>query len=715
MEVNIKRKTFTYGLAAVLLALILGFVCYNFGVQLENAETGGQHQPSPTVQFPFMSLARVFTSGYHELKMEGIEAPQYELPINLENVVNFDRIMKVFNPDSSALQKLSENGFVVIPSPIMVDTPLVEFDEYYSYLDEIGIPIFVTSDSILHVYHVFFDEILRSIEEQYFVKNLTDMTNDLVRKSTELYQQIQEEGILKEAAKRNVAFFCVAAKLLNSSFQIPDFVSDLVNSELELIEAHKGPEPSFLFSYIEDYSQFVPRGHYTRSEKLQEYFKAMMWYGRMRFMANSIDDPDLWKLQTIQASLIAYQMVNEVENRTRENWEKIYTTTAFFTGYSDDLTVYDYWNAILQVYGKNFSIYNLEDEEKLGELQQKIFEINHSKIISSPIFPYQRPEVVGLRFMGQRFVPDSYIFQELVFDKVGGRLLPKGLDVMAVLGSERAEKHLEKDKTQYPGYAEQLNKLKNEFSQLTVQNWTQNLYWTWLFSIKSTLEQPTENYPTFMKTEAWLDEKLNTALGSWTELRHDTILYAKQSYTLLGIPPEVPPGYVEPIPELYHRLTLLSNMTLNGLEALNLKNQTWRDKLLEFQELLIFLKNVSLKELRGESLSQEEIDQICKIGMKLSSILKAFSKDSQKSTLIADVHTDPITSSVLEEACGYIETVIVVYKASDGRLIAAAGPVFSYYEFAQPNYERLTDEEWMEILKAGEAPPRPEWIESFHA
>jgi len=130
-------------------------------------------------------------------------------------------------------------------------------------------------------------------------------------------------------------------------------------------------------------------------------------------------------------------------------------------------------------------------------------------------------------------------------------------------------------------------------------------------------------------------------------------------------------------------------MTLNGLEALNLKNQTWRDKLLEFQELLIFLKNVSLKELRGESLSQEEIDQIRKIGMKLSSILKAFSKDSQKSILIADVHTDPNTSKVLEEACGYIETVIVVYKASDGRLIATAGPVFSYYEFAQPTMKGL--------------------------
>ena len=43
---------------------------------------------------------------------------------------------------------------------------------------------------------------------------------------------------------------------------------------------------------------------------------------------------------------------------------------------------------------------------------------------------------------------------------------------------------------------------------------------------------------------------LNTQLGSWAELRHDTLLYAKQSYT--GIPAcEYPDVYVEPYPELF--------------------------------------------------------------------------------------------------------------------------------------------------------------------
>ena len=37
--------------------------------------------------------------------------------------------------------------------------------------------------------------------------------------------------------------------------------------------------------------------------------------------------------------------------------------------------------------------------------------------------------------------------------------------------------------------------------------------------------------PSIALTEGWGRRLVNTQLGSWSELRHDTILYAKQSYT----------------------------------------------------------------------------------------------------------------------------------------------------------------------------------------
>ena len=698
MEREVRRKAWIYGLAAVIIAILLGVI---LGVRF-------QPQPQPQYSLQVMILPRqvgegVFACDFKELTVLEANAPRYELPLDLSAVVNADEIVQRFNLDEEALRLLKKNGFVAVSW-----SELDQFDEAYNLIDQLGIPVFVSADSMLHTYHVFFDEILRSIEEKHFAQNMTDAVKELVEESIRLYNAIPvEHETLKDASERNVCFFCVAAKLLDPDFEAPHFADELVSGELDLIEAHEGIHPSPLFGYEEDYSQYVPRGHYTRSELLKRYFKAMMWLGRMRFGVKS-------KIQTVQAVLVTFTL-NRVPE-AKAIWERVYAATAFFVGFPDDLTVYDYEKAVEEVYGEGFTLTDLEDETRLAELQGKLMEMNQAKIVSSPVYPWQKEELVGLRFMGQRFIPDSYMFQELVFDKVQDRLMPKGLDVMAVLGSQRAEKHLDSDVTKYPGYEGQLARLQEEFSGLTPANWTQNLYWSWLYSIESTLHETPEGYPTFMTTTAWLNEKLNTALGSWTELRHDTILYAKQSYTVLtAVPQPPPPGYVEPLPQLYSRLIGLCNMTIDGLKALDLFNDVYEQKLVQFRSLLATLIDASIKELNGEALSEDQVQFIKTIGHQLSDILDAFTEETQRSTLVADVHTDPNTSTVLEEGCGYIDIMTVIYKGPDGRLIATAGPAFSYYEFTKPLSQRLTDEAWIEILKAGKAPQRPDWTLSFHS
>ncbi len=698
MNKEVRRKAGTYRLAAVIIVILLGVI---LGAWF-------QPQPQPQYSLQVVILPRqvgegVFACDFKELTILEANAPRYELPLDLSAVVNADEIVQRFNLDEEALRLLRKNGFVVVSW-----SQLDQFDEAYNLIDQLGVPVFVSADSMLHTYHVFFDEILRSIEEKNFAQNMTDAIKELVEESIRLYNAIPvEHETLKDASERNVCFLCVAAKLLDPDFEAPHFVNELVSGELDLIEAHEGIHPSPLFGYEEDYSQYVPRGHYTRSELLKRYFKAMMWLGRMRFGVKS-------KIQTVQAVLVTFTL-NRVPE-AKAIWEKVYAATAFFVGFPDDLTVYDYEKAVEEVYGEGFTVTDLEDETKLARLQGKLVEINQAKIVSSPVYPWQKEELVGLRFMGQRFIPDSYMFQELVFDKVQDRLMPKGLDIMAVLGSQRAEKHLDSEVTKYPGYEDQLAKLQEEFSELTPANWTQNLYWSWLYSIESTLHETPEGYPTFMTTTAWLDEKLNTALGSWTELRHDTILYAKQSYTVLTAAPQPPPpGYVEPLPQLYSRLIGLCNMTINGLKDLDLLNDVYEQKLIQFRSLLATLIDISIKELNGEALSEDQVQFIKTIGHQLSGILDAFTEETQRSTLVADVHTDPNTGTVLEEGCGYIDIMTVIYKGPDGQLIATAGPTFSYYEFTKPLSQRLTDEAWIEILKAGEAPQRPDWISSFHS
>jgi len=381
------------------------------------------------------------------------------------------------------------------------------------------------------------------------------------------------------------------------------------------------------------------------------------------------------------------------------------------------------------VYGDQLTLADLEDEAKLDQFIGRAMTLRPPKIISSYVTDQEKPEEVtkGFRFMGQRFIPDSYIFQQLVYDKVGTqtdpRLFPKGLDVTAVLGSARAYEILLDvyGEGRYANYQEQVEKLRGEFGQLPPEQWVENLYWSWLYALRPLLEVKGEGYPVFMQNQGWVDKDLNSFLGSWTELRHDTILYAKQSYTMkaTGImpQPEAAKGYVEPQPEVYARLAALARQMRTGLEGRGLLDAEYVDKLERLESLLLSLKTMAEKELGGQALSEEEYELIRNIGGILEGITTFSAKVKEEITseadermaIVADVHTDVNTGQVLEEGVGDA-FVIYVIAPVEGQLVATQGSVFSYYEFTQPMSDRLTDEAWQELEPK---PDLPIWTESF--
>ena len=103
-------------------------------------------------------------------------------------------------------------------------------------------------------------------------------------------------------------------------------------------------------------------------------------------------------------------------------------------------------------------------------------------------------------------------------------------------------------------YQHNLAAVRSVIDQQTPEAWTGNIYLNWLDTLR-TLSAPTTDpaYPEAMRTRAWAMKTLNTQLASWTHLRHDTILYTKQSYTSGG-ECSYPAGYVEPRPEFWARL-----------------------------------------------------------------------------------------------------------------------------------------------------------------
>ncbi len=669
---------------------------------------------------------------------------------DLGAVANPDVVAWLSDAQRAALE---ENGFVVVPAG------REQIYQIYRDADEANIPAFVTTDSVLHAYHILYDYSLRLAEMEHFIADLEALNAGLLA-AAEADYDASTDGPVREAAWQNLAYFAVATRLLTPDAEVPEPMRGVVEEELALIEAHKGFDISPIFDryrledlprnckyrFCEDYSQYVPRGHYTRNEDFERYFRAMIWYGRMSFHLANPYDPDVGPRETRSALLIVRALYNVQagDEPALDVWDRIYEPTAFFVGTADDLTVYDYAIAANEVYGGLPDVHALADEAKLDAFVEVAKALRPPAIVGGFVTDTQDAAemTMGFRFMGQRFIPDSHMFQQLVYNQVGIyqgsgepftmspsgvgpiRGFPRGLDVPAVLGSQRALEILTiEGDTDYDGYDEQLAKLQGEFAALPESQWTENLYWNWLYTLRPLLDEKGEGYPYFMRSPAWADKDLHTWLGSWAELRHDTILYAKQSYTVFveSAPPESMParGYVEPQPQVYGRLAALTAQMRAGLGDRGLLNDEMAGKLARMEHLLLSLKTISEKELRGEDLSEEEYALIRTIGDTLEE-LTTFSEEidgeitseaDERMALVADVHTDSNTGQVLEEGVGDAFPIYVVVMV-EGEQVVAMGGVFSYYEFKQPMSDRLTDEAWQAMSPK---PDRPAWMGSFIA
>lgn len=681
-------------------------------------------------------------------------APGYTLPLDLERIVNLDDMQSV--ADTAALSDLiCRNGFAIAP-PEATTWWSESYDDMVDacrHITSRNVPLFVTTDTLLHLYHIQFDETLKDVEEREFIGDIEAMTEAMLATMESLYDQLG--GELQEAARRNIAFLSVARKLLVPDAGVSEMVSGTVEKELARIEAHEGFAPSDIFIYQEDYSQYVPRGHYTRSEALERYFKALMWYGRMSFLLKgseswgplgealiSVEDA---RIQTLQAVLLVQALHSEVGARTAlEIWDRIYTVTAFYVGLADDLTPYEYMGALETVVGTDWMqrLSELTDEGTYLALKAElallpspqIFGGTGNIMVVGPITDETLNEVLdktkGMRLMGQRFIPDSYMFQNLVYPAVGRhtngsadwpftksvdgvRGYPRGLDVMALLGSRQALHILiDEGDTDYVNYWRRFGDLKDEFDALGAADWNANLYWSWLYSLRSLLEDLPGGYPNFMRTDAWRRRSLNAALASWAELRHDTILYAKQSYTVgRSGPTAPPPGYVEPVPEFYARLLTLARMTRAGLGDMQVLSEQATARLTGVEGLLERLIEISAKELLNEPLSDIDNSYIKALPNSLQSLVTGVDLLGVKTTLVADVHTEGYEGMVLEEGVGKVDIIVVACPAVDGSVFLAAGPVLSYYEFKHPMSDRLTDEAWRTLLDSPERPDRPKWYQ----
>jgi len=637
-----------------------------------------------------------------------------ELPIDLANVDYVDS----YELSQNQLDFLSVNGFVAVPAAYD------EFFNSYHWCLNRDLPFFITTDSMLHVYHLLFAKILRDMEDQLFYPRLAAITSAL--EDNAKLQYLETVGTSLEAeALHTWAYFALAEQLvLQEPPSLDGTVAGLVEPDLENVLAHSAMTQSavltFNVEYLEDFSQYKPRGHYSRSEQRKRYFRTMMWYGRANLRLQSADETRM----ALLINRLSYS-TQAADSAVTDLWSSIYDPTAFLVGNADDLGIREYGTIISDVYGENFTLAAIADDAKLTQFTAAARELPGPQINSMFVDPGADLDEVtqGFRFMGQRFVLDAYVFQELLNEKVSGRMMPNGLDVFAALGNDPAYQILEDlGETSYPNYDTQMTGLRTKIDALTLEDWSQSVYFNWLYMLEG-LVQPKDNvYPPFMRTDAWAVKDIQAGLGSWAELKHDTILYAKQAMPVPTCGPSYDflTHYVEPSPLAYSRMLSLIKLTKDGMANYEIPDPRVINSMDATTTLLEALLEIAELELEGTALSEQQASNL--IGFpEWYEYLVVLCADSEyggepgdePAALIADVATNPDSGEALEVATGPIYDIYVVTPDGNGDLQLSRGGIFSYYEFPWPASDRLTDEQWREMIKNGEQPDQPAWTEGF--
>lgn len=618
-------------------------------------------------------------------------------PTSLDGVLWSDQV-----PDQ-ARDLLATNGFVVLPGGYG------QFHEAYSNVELNGSqPLFVTTDAAYHYWHLAFAKALRDTEQLVLLPILEQFALTLNQVAEADAGDLQGTGM--DVAAEQVARYSELLMALLDLTDAPN--SDEVEAELSLINDHAAFTESPTTGALVDYSLFGVRGHYTRTPELTRYFLAMSSLGQTAFLLKE-------NSQVRTALMLARAITGNPQ--LSEMWAQIYEPTAFLVGLADDFTPMEMAAVADTVDGAWRDSPEVINDDFIAGVA---VELNASRSVAID------PERASMRVMGARFVLDSYILDQLVFPNVAGRLEGSPLDVAAAFGSDWAyQRQIEAGVPElYPDYDPQLAKMTELVAGRVATDWAGTVYDGWLYAIQPMWNGHGAVYPEFMQTETWAAKDHNTGFGSYVELKHDTLLYAKQAFAEgeTPTPPAEPRHWVEPEPVVYARLAAVANLMRQGLDDRGLLAPDVEEILARLTDMYGTFERLARDELAGRPISTEDNDWLESIGARFELIWLLASEDVDESNaqtggssaapddiaaVIADIMSNP--DEALEIGTGYIDPIYVLVPNDQRTFQVARGGVYSYYEFWVPRGNRLTDEEWRQMLANGTQPARPDWTSVY--
>ncbi len=649
------------------------------------------------------------------------------------NPLYLDSIISKYSLTVHERELLSQHGFMVTER-----LKRTSFGEAFLDIYHKDLPVFISTDAILHALHMSYVLILKQTELQILIPKLGQLLSNLHAQIPLLASTYSSDTSMTQMLKDVDVYLTVPRKLFGQS-AAPYYSSNVpvINQLLSYI-TQETPQYISLFSSVPrkvDFSQFKVRGHYTDNNypQLAKYFKAMMWLGRIEIYLlppRSYDTPP--RFEDIQRQTIDALLILEAAKlgSSLSLLEEIDSIIKFFVGESDNVTLPNINELAVSVniVSANQLLNNsilLRFQDSLKTKSYAFQRILSQILYSHPMNPDSIIPASAFLLLGQRFIIDSYVTGQVVYDRIKfngekiRRMLPSTLDILFALGNDASLQLLKNELDTYK-YGTNLAGLRYLIDAYETDFWEVSFYNLWLNSIRELNPPPTrDGLPPFMKTAAWWQEKMNTQLASWAQLRHDNLLYAKQSYTG-GVVCSYPYSYVEPIPKFYSAIKRLAQISEIKFQSLPFTDPNIKQELVnyfkEMKGIADTLGTISTKELTGVPFTLQEKNFLKKVlydslvgcapqysGWYVKLYFRDYGMGDEllkEDLIVADVHTSPTDKDgfpvgwVLHAGTGKVNLGVFAAQIPEGQTIAFVGPVMSYHEYTSTNFLRLTDEEW---------------------
>lgn len=620
---------------------------------------------------------------------------------------------------TSELAVLNKQGFVISNAQ-----KFPTFTYGYTNIYMADLPVYISADSILSAVHTSYDDILKTLELELLVPQLTGLLEGMRAKLPGSSLSVQTKADLD-------LYLGVAEALLKNkpgTGATQKTTSDIV-SYVGLATKGTGTKVVELFGVKRDvdFSQFTVRGHYKDDPVLSAYFRAMMWLGRtdFRLIETQSDGQQLFRRRQFDAMLAVRSLL---DTSLLEQHKRIESVIQSFVGESDNMVVEEI-DPLLSALGAASpdATASLSDEQIAQALIDGGFGVQE---IASQLIVNDTNETLPLSrtFMlfGQRYVVDSHVFSNVTWARTKAqRMMPDPLDVaFAALGNDDAAALLAGSLSTYK-YAPNLESTRMLVNAHDPSFWQKNLYNHWLLALRTlspTAETatPTEvGLPGVAGTEPWGRRLLNTQLASWAELRHDTILYAKQSYTD-GAACEFPDAYVDPYPAFF---AAIEDFATYGKELSTLAESkaALASRIASYfdgvAKVASTLRGMAEQQRSGEPFTAGQLAFINRAVSLTSAGCVADgsegwyadlffnnAKSIEYAPTIADVHTQPTDEGgapvgrVLHVGTGNPRLMVVTADTCQGPR-AYVGLASAYHETITEGFDRLDDDRWAEMAR----------------